>query len=378
MARSDLERLRDIFLKAEIEIINEIARLRSRGLIDYHAVAALERVQAILQAMEDESWKYIPKMIQKQFYVNHPERYTRSIKTVSEHVLGYKNAADLTGEQWALVDRLTSNLLFTIHQAADTTLESLNKILFPEDGIGVIGRLDDDIFRGVGLTQTAMASAKGNPLKVAPKFVEELRQNGVTAFIDKGGHRWSLSNYATMVCRTTSRQAEILSILTANPRQDLFKISSHGTTCKICAPFEGRVYSKSGTSKYYPPLTDAFGKVDPNGPDTLSNSWLNIHPNCLHVLTPWSEMGHKNEEVQRIRDFSDPKKNPYTRDPRSQAQIDAYRNKEKGRRKMLAAFHQFEDFRLEGIGPKTFETFLKHKLAGDDKYLAWVDEFNKE
>ena len=47
----ELEKLIQIFLKAETDIINEIGRLRSQGLVDYHAVAALERVQAILRKM---------------------------------------------------------------------------------------------------------------------------------------------------------------------------------------------------------------------------------------------------------------------------------------------------------------------------------------
>ena len=59
--------------KAETDIINEIGRLRSMGNADYHAVAALERVQAILRRMENDSWEYAPKMIEKQFYISHPE-----------------------------------------------------------------------------------------------------------------------------------------------------------------------------------------------------------------------------------------------------------------------------------------------------------------
>ena len=45
----ELEALRKIFLKAEMDIINEIGRLRTMGNIDYHAVASLEKVQAILK-----------------------------------------------------------------------------------------------------------------------------------------------------------------------------------------------------------------------------------------------------------------------------------------------------------------------------------------
>lgn len=69
----ELETLVSIYLRAETAIINEIGRLRSQGLVDYHAVAALERVQAILRQMESDCWEYVPKMIEKQFYVRVPE-----------------------------------------------------------------------------------------------------------------------------------------------------------------------------------------------------------------------------------------------------------------------------------------------------------------
>ena len=54
-AERELQRLIALYLKAETDIINEISRLRTRGLVDYHAEAALERVQAILRSQENDS-----------------------------------------------------------------------------------------------------------------------------------------------------------------------------------------------------------------------------------------------------------------------------------------------------------------------------------
>ena len=54
----ELERLIRLYLRAETDIINEIGRLRSQGLVDYHAVAALERVQAILRQLETQDCMY--------------------------------------------------------------------------------------------------------------------------------------------------------------------------------------------------------------------------------------------------------------------------------------------------------------------------------
>lgn len=371
-SEKELEKLIQVFLKTETDIINEIGYLRSKGLVDYHAVAALERVQAILRKMENDSWEYVPGMIEKEFYVRVPE--ARKIEEpVEKHVEGYKNALTLTAEQTDVVQRLVMNLMGEITDASMTVMSTLQSAL--------IGRVEPDIYRRVGLEQVAAQAASGRGVnKAVPDFVRQLIQEGVTAFVDKAGRSWSLHTYCTMVSRTTRRQAEVLAVLTADPEQDLYKISSHGTTCAICAPYEGRVYSRSGTDPDFPPLAEAFGKVDADGPDSLANSWLNIHPNCLHVLLPWTPVGRSEKEVQKIKDFSNPKKNPFTKDPRTEKQIKAYRKKEEGRAKWLADYRQWERYRM-ALGdkvPKTFETFQKHKIAGDDKYKNWKKLYRAE
>lgn len=362
----ELEKLIQIFLKAETDIINEIGRLRSQGLVDYHAVAALERVQAILRKMESDSWEYVPKMIEKMFYVCVPEA-RKILEDVDKHIAAYGNAGVLTSTQTDIVQRLTTALMGEITDAAMTAMTTIQDAL--------IGRTEPDIYRRVGLEQVAAQQAVGRGVNQAvPQFVETLRREGVTAFVDKAGRKWSLHTYCTMVSRTTSRQAEVLSVLTADPEHDLYRISSHGTTCAICAPFEGRVYSRSGTNPDYPPLAAAFGKIDSGGPDTLVNTWLNIHPNCLHAIYPYTEAGRTPEEIQQIKDFSNPAKNPFSVDPRTKKQIDAYRKKEAARAKWLANYRQWERYRMT-LGneiPKTYQTFEKHKRADDDKYREWM------
>lgn len=362
----ELQKLISIFLKAETDIINEIGRLRSMGNADYHAVAALERVQAILRQMENDSWEWAPKAIEKMFYVRVPEARRIEGETVEKHRTGYLNASVLSGEQHAIVDQLVASLMGEITDATITAYATVQSAL--------IGRIEPDVYRRIGLEQVALQQATGRgTYKMLPGFVEALRREGVTAFVDKAGRNWSLHTYCAMVSRTTSRQAEVLAVLTADPEHDLYRISSHGTTCKICAPFEGRVYSRSGTDPDFPPLAAAFGKIDPAGPDNLSNTWLNIHPNCLHILVAWTPAGRTPEEIRKIKDFSNPKKNPFTRDPRTEKQIKAYRAKEAARRHWLQNYRQWESYRIT-LGdkvPKTYQAFERHKRADDEKYKEW-------
>ena len=74
---------------------------------------------------------------------------------------------------------------------------------------------------------------------------------------------------------------------------------------------------------------------------------------------------------------SDPTTNPYSRDPRTKAQIEAYRKKEQGRSKWLRDYRQWENYRtaLGDKVPKTFETFQRHKLADDEKYHKWMNAY---
>ena len=363
----DLEILRLVFLKAEQDIINELARLRAAGLIDYHKVGSLERVRKILRSMEDDCWTYVPRMVEKQFYVSHPERYTRAPKSAVEHFIGYQNASNLSAGQLDVVNRLVMSLMSNVMDAEATINENLTEY--------ILGRRERDTFRDITLLSTVQKVAAGTSPGNTDDLISSLKQHGLTAFVDKSGRKWSLYGYANMACRTTAQQARTLAALTMDPEHDLYKISKHGTTCALCAPYEGRVYSKSGKSSIYPPLADAFGKIDPAGPNELTNTYLNIHPNCLHVITPFVEAVYSKEELAKIREFSSPVTNPYDRDPRSEAQIKAYRKKEDGRRVFMQAYREWKDLRLIAPGkvPKTFQTFLKHKMADDDKYHSYLD-----
>lgn len=362
----ELEKLIALFLRAETAIINEIGRLRSMGDADYHVVAALERVQAILRQLESDAWTYVPQMVEKQFYTAHPEARRVPGESITKHIRAYNNAAALTAEQHAIVDQLVANLMGEITDASVTVMTTVQSAL--------IGRIEPDVYRRVGLEQVALRQATGQGVyKQLPQFVEALRREGVTAFVDKAGRHWSLHTYGSMVSRTTSRQAEVLASLTADPEQDLYRITRTGTTCALCAPYEGRVYSKSGTDPDFPPLADAFGKQDPNGPNTLTNTWLNIHPGCRHSIRAWTPAGRSAKEVQEIKDFSSPAKNPYSRDPRTEKQIKAYRAQEQARRRWLESYRAWESYRMT-VGdpiPKTFATWQKHKSADDDKWKTW-------
>ena len=353
--------LRALFLRAERRIIDEITRKRAAGYADYAEVAALERVQKILQDMQDECWDYVPEMIEKIFY--------RSDKDAA----GYRNARTLSAPQIAAVNQLSYNLLGEIAEASETAYKTVQ-------GFYTIARLEADPYRRAALKQVAAQEAAGYGwTQTSARMAQELKNQGITAFTDKAGRRWTLSDYCNMCARTTARQAEVAAVLTLDD-WDLWQIVKIGSTCPVCAPLEGRVYSKSGTNPDYPPLSLAFGKVDPAGPDNLENTYLNIHPNCLHSLVKYTTIGKTEKQIQRDKEFSSPATNPLDRDPRTKKQIKAYRDKERNRRKLLNDIHQWRRYRavLGDKAYKTFQTFRKHKQANDDVYKRLQAEYRRQ
>ena len=362
-----LDVLLALYLRAETDIVNELGRLRALGLVDYHAEAALERVQGILQQMQNESFAYIPQMVEREFYVHNPSA-RRIEETVEKHMAGYKNALSI-GEI-ALVEQLSADLSAKVLQASNTVQQTLTNVL--------VGRREPDIFAAGVRWAVAYNQVMGlNSLRNIDDLVIALQQQGVTAFVDKAGRRWSLHSYLGMATRTCRRQAESIAVLTADPEQDLYKISSHNTVCPLCAPYEGRVYSKSGQDPDFPPLAAAFGKIDPNGVDDLSNTWLNIHPNCLHVLIPWTDAGMTEEEIAKIKEFSSFASNPPDIDPRTEAQRRRYREQQREQRQSLDTYRQWQRYRL-ALGdnvPERWETFARHKAAADDIYKNWLQEY---
>ena len=254
-----------LFLRTEQKLLQEIKRKRESNFVDYAEVAALFRVRKDLSRMMQGAEKYAPMAIEHEFFYEG-----------GKHRAGYKNAMSAVNPGRTLaIEQLVDNLLGEVREAAETAYQTTQNAIY------LLGRIEPDIFRTEGIKQAVEALTEGvGPMTKTNALVKAIEGEGITAFTDKAGRDWDLHSYGNMAVRTTVRQAQVSAVLTEDDH-DLYQISKIGTTCPVCAIYEGRVYSKSGTNPNYPPLSAAFGKIDPAGADDLSNTFLNIHPNCL-------------------------------------------------------------------------------------------------
>lgn len=242
----------------------------------------------------------------------------------------------------------------------------------------VIGRREADMIRKRTLENLAFSEAKGLR-DAAGSLISDLMQDGLTAFVDRGGRRWTLPNYCHMAVRTTSAQSANVGMLFDDEDHDLYRVVPHQTPCPICAKYEGRVFSRSGTSPHYPPLTDIFGKIDKNGDNTLENTYLTIHPNCRHVLARYVERARTPLEIQQMRNFSNPATNPYSIDPRTEEKVLEYKERERKMAKHNAILREYRRL-LPFLGAKKLGNFLQfkaHYLAKDKKYQSMLDAYAK-
>lgn len=180
----------------------------------------------------------------------------------------------------------------------------------------LIGRRVQDEFRRIGLEATARKLTEGLTVRqTRAVLMEELQNVGLTAFYDDAGRRWSLKQYASMVARTTPREAYTEGTISIIQRAgyDLVRMSEHYPTCRICAAKQGRVYSISGKHPDFPSLEGQRARTP-------------VHGHCRHVLTAVVESYLSPDEYARLKEFSN---RPFDDDPRTAQEIEAYDRSQK-------------------------------------------------
>ncbi|MDR3331546.1 MAG: phage minor capsid protein, partial [Synergistaceae bacterium] len=132
-------------------------------------------------------------------------------------------------------------------------------------------------------------AGKESVTKFNRRMLDEMEQKGITGFVDKAGREWNIARYTEMLARTTVMNAKNESKLNELRLRghDLVRVSSHGTICEKCKPWEGAVLSMSGESKKYPSVAEA------------REAGL-FHPNCQHSTGLFIDLDEEEEDATEI------------------------------------------------------------------------------
>ena len=257
----DLERL---YLGAQRAIMAQVqAALRSGNL----ARAAERRMQlaAVLATLDQLGAATDPlaRRLVEQAYTDGSDYAARGIAgQIGAHVSDVQIPASFTGVQADAVRTLAESITGRLDTARRT-----------------VGRQVADTYARAGrrATMRALLGAEGSPQLAAAQLAKDLRSRGITGFVDRAGKQWRLDSYAEMAIRTTTREAVVQGSMDrmASHGIDLARVSSHGSACSICLPYEGRLVSLSGqTSEYQGEAVADASMVPP------------YHPRCKHSLSP--------------------------------------------------------------------------------------------
>lgn len=226
----------------------EVSQLQSLGILEAVNLATIKaHREEILAAAREEILSLAASRVK---LVNDASSMAGAVADIPDR----RTAAILT--KWdAEVSRKLDTIYATMLRSAGDRYVETVKVATVKTALGMSGR------------------------KAVAEIVQGWADLGLPGFKDAAGREWTPEAYASTLVRSSSTQAATATQLARMDElgEDLVEVSSHIGARPKCAPYQGRIYSLSGTSTQYPPFSStSYG--DPGG-------LLGI--NCRHVLYPY-------------------------------------------------------------------------------------------
>ncbi len=336
MSNKAIAELVNEYSKAHQELIKIIGQKHARKTNTYHERRILQQVNVVLRNLIRESKVWTNSSIPRK-YKKGVRKAIETFKSSGIPSISYTKHEDM--HMWQIE---------TLVRNTNSDLTAANMF---------VGRSIRDNVRQITLDTIKDARLTGRSVnQIRQELKNRYIDNKITSIKTKNGRNISLDVYASMVARSVLTETENIAVMehVKASGHDLVRMSSHATTCPICAPLQGRVYSITGDTEGYPALDVAFSGVH-----------ANIHPNCKHFLIPYfPERDVDKDETKKFSNRS------FNVDPRSQRQINNYNFDQERNRKRNADLRQWERYKIvmPSETPKSFKGFRKTKRANSKKY----------
>ena len=178
---------------------------------------------------------------------------------------------------------MSAKIISTYRKQAATDLNLVNTVMMYKTGSRykeLVNRIYDEANRQdylniLGKHTASVVTGAEARQKAVSSCIREFADKGIPAFVDKAGREWSPEAYINMDIRTTVSN-------TANAAQDavcdrygvdLIEVSSHMGARPKCAPYQGKIFSRSNQSgiahdgngreiRYEPLSSTSYGQPD--------------------------------------------------------------------------------------------------------------------
>lgn len=255
---------KDHVLQWQIEKMQELRMLNQETIRALSKTTGLAEKE-IIKAIEDVGYKTIASVDSELKYAFEPLPIPNHIDTI---------LSTYVQQTFREIDNFVNQTLITTNYGEGTVTRMYRKIVEETTGRVLAG------------TTTINKAIAETVIKWADKGIE-------TAFIDRGGHVWSLERYADTVIRSTVNRTynELRISRMGEYGVDLVLVSAHPDPREICSKIQGKVASLKrpgeNDSKY--PSIYEFGYGEPGGIRGV---------NCKHLFYPWIEGLSVNNQPQ--------------------------------------------------------------------------------
>ncbi|WP_281659118.1 phage minor capsid protein [Halobacillus sp. Cin3] len=340
----------DIYSDIEMQILKNVAKkLVMNDRIEPEDINTwqFEKLQQ-LGRLEQEHIKIISKYAGKG-----QEEVKQLLKTV-----GYQ-AADAQNAQIASV--AASSTVVPIAESSailDTLLfyEKRSKQLFNNINTTILDESKQLYLDIINKTTAKVLTGVSTPRQALRQTVSEWAEHGVPALVRKDGSKMSAEAYVNMVTRSMSNTVsnEMQFARMDDYNVDLVEVSSHLGARPRCAPFQGRIFSRSGKSKLFPAWSStSYGEAA---------GLLGV--NCGHFIMPYVH----GKSVKRFEPY-DKKRNEKAYE-NSQRQRNLERKIRKAKRNVIS---------MQELKDKQGVEMAKKKLRGRQKKLrSFIDETGRK
>lgn len=165
------------------------------------------------------------------------------------------------------------SLMLAFQEQAKKSYAFVNQTLIHQSKQAYTRILDDVV--------SSVAAGLYTPEQAISQALNKFAKQGIPALVDKAGKQWSTDSYIRLITRSSVNN--IYNQQTINRMDDynidLVLISSHVGARPLCAPYQGKIYDRTGRSKKYPD----FRETSYGHPAGI------LGCNCRHHLIPYIE-----------------------------------------------------------------------------------------
>lgn len=354
---TQIERLVKIYTDSRARLLKEIEKRILWGRSTYAQVQLLKEIDKELKRLNLESYAWADDAVNAAYMKAARATYLaahsfdKGIKAFSAFGGLHRKAMAVLAHNAQEYLAITNSLI--ARQAADRVRE-----------IGV-----ELITRKFGENLTVQETKRA--------LMERFRQEDFYAVPWRNGKgAMRVDSYSALVARTTTREATMTA--TYNQAEalghHLYKMTSHATTCAVCASRQGRVYRSidypaGDVRNQFPHISEGF----PRWP-----TYKTVHPNCAHVAVMyiWDQKSPEEQQAALAR-----ANEPFNHDPRGEAERKRYEEAQRKNAERLRDRKQWEKYR-EVLGkdnvPKTLSAFRQMKRSGNENWQFMQLDYKRQ